>query len=133
MIIYVAYAISVMTGFVKFSYLSIPGIVVVVMSAFSISMFIFSLSDNIESQALLLFVVTIVMMFVSGNIIPEVFLPDIVRKIGKFMPGKYIAQLMGQIISGQIIPSEIIRCLLYGTIFLALSTIVLHISEAGKE
>lgn len=129
LIIIIIYLIFAALGAVKLSYLSIPGIIVLVMAVFSVSLFLFSLSDNIEGQALLLFMLTIVMMFVSGNIIPDVFLPGIVRRMGGFMPGKYMARLMGQIISGGIELSAIVICLLWGALFLILSTLALHIRE----
>lgn len=53
-------------------------------------LFIYELCGNTTAAILLLFFSTSVMIFISGGIIPAVFLPEAVGRLGKWMPVSFL-------------------------------------------
>ncbi len=109
------------SGVITFVPVAILGILVVVVSVFAINLLVFRLSDSVVTGSIVLFVGTIVMMFVSGNIIPEVFLPGIVNKIGCFMPTKWIVGLAGQVLCGEVVAADLMIVMAIGAVCTAFS------------
>lgn len=64
------------------------------------TLFLYELCQNTTAAILLLFCLTAVMMFLSGGIIPEVFLPQAVRRIGKWMPTAFLSDGIRFMITG---------------------------------
>ncbi len=117
----IAYCACCIAGVVAFAPMALVGILAVVVSVAAINIFVFRMTDNVVTGSIVLFVGTIVMMFVSGNIIPEVFLPELVNRIGYFMPTKWLAGLTGQVLCGEPVVLDILIVMGIGAAFAALS------------
>lgn len=61
----------------------------------------YELCRNETAAILLLFGTTVVMLFMSGRIIPSVFLPKAVQEAGKWMPAAYFADGIRFMITGE--------------------------------
>jgi ABC-2 type transport system permease protein len=57
--------------------------------------FVYSLAGNRVSAILLLFVFSILLVYCSGGIVPSVFLPEAMQKIGERLPTAYLFQAFG--------------------------------------
>lgn len=67
----------------------ILALLLVIMSVVSFLMFVNTLTDNRLASTLVIFVLSVAMIYSCGRIIPDVFLPDAVRTIGNYLPVKY--------------------------------------------
>ncbi|MCM1387315.1 MAG: ABC transporter permease [Bacillus sp. (in: Bacteria)] len=59
--------------------------------------FIFQLADNGTAAILLLFFLSIVMIYCSGGFVPAAFLPKAVAKVGRFLPTTYLIEAAGSL------------------------------------
>ncbi|MCM1254394.1 MAG: ABC transporter permease [Clostridium sp.] len=59
--------------------------------------FIFQLADNGTAAILLLFFLSIVMIYCSGGFLPSAFLPEAVIKAGRFLPTTYLIEAAGSL------------------------------------
>ena len=119
--LFLVYFIMTALKKIPFSLTAPVGIVVVVFGVFALNLLIFQITDSKMAGSMILFMGTIVMMFVSGNFIPEIMLPEGVNTIGQFMPTKYITRLCGQILTGEVMGETLGICALWGTVFLAVT------------
>lgn len=131
-ILCMAYVVAAIAGIIKVSVVSLPGLAVLVITVFSINLLIFQMIDNKAAAALVNFIVTVLMMFLSGNIMPEIFLPNIVNKIGMVMPTGWLVDLCGQIMLGSVRADTILICSGYGILFVAMTMIYLNVQERRK-
>lgn len=76
------------------SFLGIIALLLVIMSIVSFLMFINTLTDNKLASTLVIFVISAAMLYACGRILPEVYLPDAVNTIGRFLPAKYWADTL---------------------------------------
>lgn len=76
------------------SFLGIITLLLVIMSIVSFLMFINTLTDNKLASTLVIFVISAAMLYACGRILPEVYLPDAVNTIGRFLPAKYWADTL---------------------------------------
>lgn len=116
-----AYCVGCALDVVSWSFTSLLGIFVVVAAVFGINLFVFRTADSVVTGSIVLFIGTIVMMFASGNIIPEFFLPEIVNRIGYFMPTKWIVGLAGQVLCGEVVMTDLVIVGAIGAVFAVLS------------
>lgn len=65
---------------------ALPVFFILIFSICSFSLFLFRIAKTPQTGILLLFALSIVMMFFSGGILPTPFLPSFVRNIGSFLP-----------------------------------------------
>lgn len=105
------YLAAVFFGTVRFSLGALLGLAVLVLTVFSVNLLIFQIAGNRAAGTLAGFLVTVVMMFLSGNFIPASFLPKLVNQIGNFMPTKWATKLCGQILTGEILHQSVSACL----------------------
>lgn len=96
---------------VPFHWMGIPAVVVVVLTVFSVNLLIFQVAGSKMAGMLAGFMITIVMMFLSGNFIPASFLPKLVNDMGNFMPAKWITALCGQMLTGEIRVWNLVICI----------------------
>ena len=95
------------------------GIILIFAAIFNtvfIAQTILAISDNILAEITLLFLLTLVMMFVSGAFIPSALLPEILQNLAVFMPLSWVLRLWGNILTGtfniiSIIANVIICCI----------------------
>lgn len=82
--------------------------------------FVFQLAGNGTSAILLLFFLSVVMMYCSGGFLPSAFLPEAVRTVGRFLPTTYLIEAAGSLYLGK---TEIktISILLTDTVILGLA------------
>ena len=82
---------------------------------------------NTAAAILSLFSTTVVMMFLSGGIVPEVFLPDMVRAVGKWLPTMFFMEAFYGMVTGS---GTVVAVKLLGTIAVCLGVSVM---AGGKE
>lgn len=86
-------------------------------------LFLYELAGNTVTGILLVFFSTVVMLFISGGIVPEVFLPETLGSIGRWMPSAFLTDgLKWMVKGGTLLPA--IRLLLMEGILFALSSAV---------
>lgn len=78
--------------------------------------FIFQLAGNGTAAILLLFFLSVVMLYCSGGFLPSAFLPEAVQRIGNFLPTTYLIEAAGSLYLGET-PHRIIGLLLFYTVF----------------
>lgn len=126
----IGYIVAVWAKAVPFTWLGVLAAAVVILTVFSIHLLIFQAAGNKMAGTLAGFMVTIVMMFLSGNFIPASFLPKLVNNMGNFMPTKWITVLCGQILTGEILLKNMVICGLITVIMLLITVAsqILHSS-----
>jgi ABC-2 type transport system permease protein len=62
--------------------------------------FLYSLAGNRVSAILLVFFVSILLVYCSGGIVPSVFLPETIQRIGEKLPTAYLIKAFGGILAG---------------------------------
>lgn len=108
----ICYVVASACGIIPFTWMGIPAVVIVILTVFSIHLLIFQAAGNKMAGTLAGFIVTVVMMFMAGCFIPESFLPKLVNDLGNLMPAKWITALCGQILTGEIVPRNMLLCVL---------------------
>lgn len=129
-----AYLILSAFHVIAFSVPALFSVIVVVFAVFSMNLFVFWMTDGRMAGTMVLFLGTMVMMFVSGSFIPEVFLSEGMNAIGRVMPVKYITGLCGQILTGEVLLRNVVICMLTGIVFVAASVLCQKLREYfGKD
>lgn len=82
-----------------FSFIDIILMFIAIFTTVLTAQTIIEISDNMLAEVVLLFLLTLVMMFLGGAIIPSVLLPEIIQKIGIFMPLTWVFRLWGDVLS----------------------------------
>lgn len=109
-VFYVVYAAASWGRVIPFTWMGLLAAAVVILTVFSVNLLVFQAAGGKMAGTLAGFIVTIVMMFLSGNFIPASFLPKLVNDIGNIMPAKWITALCGQILTGEILPRNLVIC-----------------------
>lgn len=125
------YIVAGMLGVIDFSPISVLAIAVVSFAVFAINIFVFQLADNRITGTIVLFLSTIIMMFLGGNIIPEMFLPGIVNVIGAFSPTKWLVKLVGQVVTGEVLIQNLMIAMMIGIVFAGIAIGIKYID--GKR
>lgn len=73
-------------------------LIVTTVSAFSY--FIYSLSGGRTGAVLLIFLLSVIMIYLSGGFIPSVFLPGAVQAVGEILPTSYLIRAAGGVLTG---------------------------------
>lgn len=63
-------------------------------------LFCYEMCRNSSAAILVLFCTVVVMMFLSGGIVPSVFLPEGIREIGKYLPTNAVMELLKRMVTG---------------------------------
>ncbi len=87
--------------FKKVMPVTLVGIVVATIFLFAITILIHELISDKIASTLISIAASVILMFMSGNIIPLAFLPDRIGVISDFIPTKYASRLLGQMFYGQ--------------------------------
>ena len=80
--------------------------------------FIFQLADNGTAAILLLFFLSVVMIYCSGGFLPSAFLPEAVQKIGRILPTTYLIEAAGSLYLGKMPEKTVGILLCYTVLFL---------------
>ncbi len=78
--------------------------------------FIFQLAGNGTAAILLLFFLSVIMIYCSGGFLPSAFLPEAIQKIGRILPTTYLIEAAGSLYLGKT-PGRTIGILLCYTVF----------------
>ncbi len=78
---------------------------------------VFQIAGNEASAVLLLFFLTASMQYLAGGFLPSVFLPEAVRKIGRFLPVTWMVDAAGSLYSGRLSGKTAGFLLFYTTLF----------------
>ena len=84
---------------VYLNFTSLISLFLLIFGVFSMILFIFQFANSQSLGVLLLFTLSTLMLFISGGFIPSSLLPEIVQKIGVFLPTTYFIKLCGEIIT----------------------------------
>lgn len=79
-------------GYLTFRGGTIPMWILICMAASGWILFLYELCGSTAAGILLLFFSTVAMMFLSGSIVPEAFLPEAFGAVGKWMPSSFLAE-----------------------------------------
>jgi len=60
----------------------------------------YEMCRNSAAAILVLFCTVVVMMFLSGGIVPSVFLPEAIREIGTYLPTNVVMELLKRMVTG---------------------------------
>jgi ABC-2 type transport system permease protein len=74
--------------------------------------FIYSLAESTVSAILLVFLASIVLVYCTGGIVPSVFLPEAIQKIGNRLPTAYLIRAFGSVLAGH--PAEVMKSCILG-------------------
>lgn len=72
----------------------------VVMTSTSFLYLLHSLAGSRSGGILLVFVCSVAMVYLSGGIVPSVFLPQAMQKLGERLPAAYLIQAAGGVLTG---------------------------------
>lgn len=89
----------------------------ILLCASSFVFLVFQLSGNGTVAVLLLFFLTVVMQYFAGGFLPSAFLPETVRKIGRFLPAAYLIDAAGSLYLGSLSGKTTAALLLFTALF----------------
>lgn len=75
-------------------------VILIVTTVSAFSYFIYSLSGGRTGAVLLIFLLSVIMIYLSGGFIPSVFLPGAVQTIGEILPTSYLIRAAGGVLTG---------------------------------
>lgn len=78
----------------------IGAIILILATCASLIYFIYSLSDGRTAAVLLIFLLSVFMIYLSGGFIPSAFLPKAVQTIGDMLPTSYLIRAAGGVLTG---------------------------------
>lgn len=105
-----------------FSVLSgLAGLFVLLFCIYAFVGLIYQLSGRSVSGALILFLLSVAMLFASGMFIPSSMLPPLVKDIGAVLPSAGYFKLCGQILTGDVQWQTLVWNLIYAAGFLFIS------------
>ncbi len=99
----------------------LPTLFTLIFSICEFVLLIFNISKNPQTGVLLLFFASIVMIFLSGGILPSVFLPETVQNISLFLPSGRWLDLSTALFSGEVNAEALIMSLGFAVIFILLN------------
>ena len=105
-------------GMIEISFVGMIMFFIVIVSIVSFLMFINSLNKNKLASTLLTFLLTALMLYMCGRLVPAVFLPEGVVTIGKFLPVYYWGKsLEGAIYGGMSVMSVLSPMIITGIFY----------------
>ena len=110
--------------------LGLVGLFVLLLAVFSMAGMIYKLAGKTVSGMLILFLLSVVMMFASGCFVPAAMLPPIVAQMGNVLPTAWFFKLCGQILTGNVGVLSLMVNLIYAAGFFAVSAAVDRIGKA---
>jgi len=115
--------------FVYLHFASYISLFLLIFGVFSLVLFIFQIANNQSLGVLLLFTLSTLMLFISGGFIPSSLLPEIVQKIGVFLPTTYFIKLCGEIITNTITLGTFIINIGFSGLFIGGAAISNHLHQ----
>lgn len=84
---------------------------------------IYNLTINGSSSVLFIFILNIIMSYISGIIIPVAYLPNILQTISRILPTTYLHRLMSTMYTGEININAMVILLIYSLVFILINVI----------
>lgn len=94
----IIYAITCFAGVMVFDVASVIRIALITFVALFGAFIVIYFANELMSGGLAWFATTVVLMFLSGNIVPDVFLPSIVNTVGEYVPTGYMVEMCVKIL-----------------------------------
>ena len=82
-------------------------VLLIVVTAATFIYLIYSLTGSRSGAILLIFLLSVVMVYLSGGLVPSMFLPKVMQSIGDKLPTAYLIRAVGSVLCGY--QSEILR------------------------
>jgi len=95
--------------------------------------FLYEITDSTVSAVLLQLLAALGMAYICGCLYPLPFFPDAVQKIGGILPAGVASAYLRQILSGTVTPVVWGGCVLYTTVFFALTVWLRNRKMAGDN
>lgn len=106
----------------------LPGLAVMLLCIAALLLFCYQAAPGRSSGMILIFIITIVIIFVSGGFIPAVFLPESLNSLAKWLPGnafiQVIASLLGAFDTGSGLQSSLLVLLAWSGLFYLASLLI---------
>lgn len=106
----------------------LPGLAVMLLCIAALLLFCYQAAPGRSSGMILIFIITIVIIFVSGGFIPAVFLPESLNSLAKWLPGnafiQIIASLLGAFDTGSGLQSSLLVLLAWSGLFYLASLLI---------
>lgn len=96
----------------------------IIFCVFSLIYLIYQIASHQTTGVILLFILSIGMLFSSGNIIPIIFLPKAFTHIAAFMPTTYLSQLCEGLLIGKISSAPVFICIFLSVICIAVASLL---------
>lgn len=93
---------------IHFNHIFTSGIMITLCSS-AIICLVSNIFTNKYSSILLHFILVLAASFVTGAFVPSVFLPDSLRNLAHYLPTTYLFKAIGNILSGEMITSNLIK------------------------
>ncbi len=100
---------------------AVMALFVLFMAVFAMAGLIFKIAGKTVSGVILLFLLSVVMMFASGCFLPVSMLPPVVGEIGAYLPTSFFFELCMQIITGSVSVVTVAANMVYGVVFLSIA------------
>lgn len=81
--------LSPSAGLFKTIFILLPALFLIIFSICSFSLLLFRAAKNPQTGILLLFMFSVILIFLSGGILPPAFLPQVIRRAGSVLPSTY--------------------------------------------
>lgn len=106
----------------------LPGLAIMLLCIAALLLFCYQAAPGRSSGMILIFIITIVIIFVSGGFIPAVFLPESLNSLAKWLPGnafiQVIASLLGAFDTGSGLQSSLLVLLAWSGLFYLASLLI---------
>lgn len=106
----------------------LPGLAIMLLCIAALLLFCYQAAPGRSSGMILIFIITIVIIFVSGGFIPAVFLPESLNSLAKWLPGnafiQVIASVLGAFDTGSGLQSSLLVLLAWSGLFYLASLLI---------
>lgn len=115
------------------SFIGIIALLTLIFTSVSYGMLMLWLIENATAASLGIFGIALGMMFLSGNIIPSVFMGRGVNAVGKVVPTGYMSKLCGQILISSVNIYDMVICVGFGVAFIMFAIIYTTVGKGEKR
>lgn len=106
----------------------LPGLAIMLLCIAALLLFCYQAAPGRSSGMILIFIITIVIIFVSGGFIPAVFLPESLNSLAQWLPGnafiQVIASVLGAFDTGPGLQSSLLVLLAWSGLFYLASLLI---------
>ena len=89
-------------------------------------LFIYEVTEKKSSAILLTTFLTVILLFLSGSMIPQIFFPDTLRGVAEYLLSTFWLAGIGSALEGRMDAQEMLGSLLYGILFFAGAVCLRH-------